>query len=72
MCGSMTTFVLHLPAEDLHRLAMFNSAALERLPSPHLVSLRPDHAIMMVRATFRTVGKMAKMFPDWRFQALLG
>ena len=56
---------LGLPASDLILEA-------DRVPSPELVSLRPDQAIMVVRATFRTVAKMAKMFPDWRFQALLG
>jgi hypothetical protein len=61
-----------MPAEDLHRLSMFNPGAVQRVPAPQLVSLRPDRAITMIRASFRTIGKMAKMFPDWRFQALLG
>ena len=72
MDWAMTTFVVHMPAEDICRLSMFNQGAVQRVPSPELVSLRPDQAIMVVRATFRTVAKMAKMFPDWRFQALLG
>ena len=70
--GAMTTFVVRMPAEDLHRIYMFDPGAVQRLPSPHLVSFHPDRAIMVVRATFRTVSKMARMFPDWRFQALLG
>ena len=68
----MTTFLVHMPAEDLYRLSMFNQAAVQRVPSPQLVSLRPDQSITMVRASFRTVSKMAKMFPNWRFQALMG
>lgn len=68
----MTTFIVHMPATERHRLYMFDGGAVERVPSPHLVSLRRDRAIIVVRATFRTVSKMAKMFPDWRFQALLG
>lgn len=68
----MTTFLVHMPAEELHRLSMFNQGAVQRVPAPQLVSLRPDQSITMVRASFRTVSKMAKMFPNWRFQALLG
>jgi hypothetical protein len=67
----MTTFIVHLPAEDRHRLHMFEQGAVERVPTPQLVSLRADREIRLVRASFRTIGKMAKMFPDWQFQALL-
>lgn len=68
----MTTFVVHIPAAEVHRFYMFDQGVVQRVPSPHVVSLRPDRSIMVVRSTFRTVCKMAKMFPDWHFQALLG
>lgn len=68
----MTTFIVHLPATDFHRLSMFDQASVERVHVPQLVSLRPDRRITLVRTTFRTVGKLSKMFPDWQFQALLG
>ena len=67
----MTTFIVHLPASDFHRLSMFDQASVEHVSVPQLVSLRPERRITLVRATFRTVGKLAKMFPDWQFQALL-
>ena len=68
----MTTFIVHLPATDFHRLSMFNHESVEQVSVPQLVSLRPDRRITLVRASFRTVGKLSKMFPDWRFQALIG
>ena len=67
----MTTFIVHLPASDFHRLSMFDHASVEQVSIPQLVSLRQDRRITLVRATFRTVGKLSKMFPDWQFQALL-
>ena len=68
----MTTFIVHMPASDAHRLQMFNPTTVELLPTPELSALRSDRDVAMVRSTFRTVVKMAKMFPDWQFQALIG
>ena len=68
----MTTFIVHLPAEDSHRLRMFEHGTVEQVPAPQLVSLRADRNVVIVRASFRTIGKLAKMFPEWQFQALVG
>jgi hypothetical protein len=68
----MTTFIVHMPANDLHRLSMFEQGIVERVPAPQLVSLRLDREITVVRASFRTIGKLSRMFPEWQFQALVG
>jgi hypothetical protein len=68
----MTTFIVRLPAKDLPRLDMFDKGAVTPIASPGLVALAPGHAVRVVRTTFRTVSRMAVMFPDWEFQALAG
>lgn len=68
----MTTFIVHLPAKDLPRLDMFEKGAVMPVASPGVVALKPGRAVRVVRTTFRTVSRMAAMFPDWEFQALAG
>ncbi|MGV3489855.1 MAG: hypothetical protein ACO1OG_00900 [Devosia sp.] len=67
----MTTFIVHMPATDTYRLAMFGKTAVQVMPAPQVVSLKSDREVVMIRASFRTIGKMAKMFPEWQFQAML-
>ena len=67
----MTTFIVHMPATELHRLTMFGRASVQLVPAPQVVSLNRTREIVMIRASFRTIGKMSKMFPEWQFQALV-
>jgi hypothetical protein len=68
----MTTFIVRLPEQDLPRLAMFEKGAVMPVASPGVVALAPGRAVRVVRTTFRTVSRMAVMFPEWEFQALAG
>lgn len=68
----MTTFIVHLPAKDLPRLDMFEKGTVVPVATPEVVALRPGRAVRVVRSNFRTVSRMAAMFPDWEFQALAG
>jgi hypothetical protein len=68
----MTTFIVHLPAKDLPRLDMFERGTVMPVSTPEVVALRPGRAVRVVKTTFRTVSRMAVMFPEWEFQALAG
>ena len=69
----MVTFVVHLPNEEVHRLGMFSRDSLRVLDEPKgLVSLSRERTVVLVEARFRMIAKLARMFPAWRFQALLG
>jgi len=68
----MTTFIVHLPERDLPRLDMFEKGSVTPVETPEVVALRPGRAVRVVRSSFRTVSRMAVMFPEWEFQALAG
>jgi hypothetical protein len=71
MSEVMTTFVVKLPVTEKYRLGMFGRNALQVVPAPKLASLNAAESVVVVRSTFRTVGKIARMFPNWQFQALI-